>query len=176
MHDRLSGPASTIALMQSSFVTQRMSGKRSPPPAMARTESVDDAVAQPAEKARILLVEDEYLVAMTLENDLTDAGYDIIGVASSADDAVSLAHSAKPTLIVMDIRLVGARDGVDAALQIFAETGRRCVFATANADARSKERAAPAQPLGWLQKPYQRLALLTAIEEGLREVRGIDLQ
>lgn len=113
--------------------------------------------------ARILLVEDDFLVAMTMESDLAEGKYDIAGIANSADAAVSLAKKTRPDLVVMDIRLVGPRDGVDAALEIFAQTGIRCLFASANADAQARARAAAAQPLGWLQKPYGREALLSAL-------------
>ena len=113
--------------------------------------------------ARILLVEDDFLVAMTMESDLAEGNYEIAGIANSADAAVSLAKKTRPDLVVMDIRLVGPRDGVDAALEIFAATGIRCLFATANADSQARARAASAQPLGWLQKPYGREALLSAL-------------
>jgi DNA-binding NarL/FixJ family response regulator len=122
--------------------------------------------------ARILLVEDDFLVAMTMENDLAEGNYEIAGVANSADAAVSLAKKARPDLVVMDIRLVGPRDGVDAALEIFAATGIRCLFATANADAQARTRAAPAQPLGWLQKPYGREALLSALAEAVQAAQS----
>lgn len=118
--------------------------------------------------ASILVVEDEFLVAMTIENELTDAGFTIAGVASTADEAVALARETKPTLVVMDVRLAGKRDGVDAALRIFAETGTRCVFATANADAAVRERAAAAKPLFWLQKPYNGPALIAAVRDALK--------
>lgn len=88
--------------------------------------------------ARILLVEDDFLVAMTMESDLAEGNYEIAGIANSADAAVKLAKETRPDLVVMDIRLVGPRDGVDAALEIFATTGIRCLFASANADAQAK--------------------------------------
>lgn len=154
------------------YTQQRCAAKIPPLPDQIGNAVEESASIEPAQKLRIPIVEDEYLVAMTLENELTDAGYEIVGVASSADEACRLARTAKPNLIIMDIRLVGNRDGVDAALKIYEETGLRCVFATANVDERSKQRAMPACPLGWLQKPYHKAALLAAVEDAFDELSG----
>jgi CheY-like chemotaxis protein len=156
----------------STFPILQWAAKNGPPLDLLSSAVSNRTELQPTQIPRILIVEDEYLVAMTLENDLTEAGYQIAGIASSADEASQLVHTERPTLIVMDIRLLGSRDGVDAALQIYAETGVRCIFATANADERSKQRAIPAHPLGWLQKPFHRAALLSAIENALDELSG----
>lgn len=122
--------------------------------------------------ARILLVEDDFLVAMVMERDLLDCGFEVAGTARCADAAVALARGTRPDLIVMDIRLMGSRDGVDAALQILNETGIRCVFATANADPHTRTRAASAQPLAWLQKPYGRESLLATLNAALGGLQG----
>ena len=117
---------------------------------------------------RILLVEDEFLIAMSIEGDLRDGGYDVVGTAHSADDAVAMARAERPDLIVMDIRLVGKRDGIDAAIEIYGTMGIRSIFATAHGDPETMARALPAAPLGWVHKPYGRDSLLSAIEEGRR--------
>lgn len=120
---------------------------------------------------RILVVEDDFLVAMQLESDLRDEGHDVLGPARTAADAVDLAAREQPDLVVMDIRLVGERDGVDAALEIFRNSGIRTLFATAHSDARLKARAAPAAPLGWVQKPYSRACVLAEVASALRSVQ-----
>jgi len=125
-----------------------------------------------SQQPRILVVEDEYLVAMMVENDLDEAGFNIVGVANSAEKAVSMALIEQPDLIIMDIRLIGERDGIDAALEIFTKTGIRCLFATAHGDAQSKTRAAAASPLGWLQKPYGRAALTGAVREAVENLKA----
>lgn len=117
---------------------------------------------------RILLVEDEFLIAMSIEGDLRDSGYDVVGIARSADTAAELSRSERPDLVLMDIRLVGKRDGIDAALEIYETTGIRCIFATAHCDTETIARARPAAPLGWLHKPYGRDSLLSTVEESLR--------
>jgi DNA-binding NarL/FixJ family response regulator len=135
----------------------------------------DDATGsdkQPGMSERILLVEDDFLVAMQMESTLTEAGFEVVGVASSGEDAIELAISERPRLVVMDIRLAGDRDGIDTALQLFAEHGLRCIFATAHQDEPARRRAAPAAPLGWLQKPYSMPSLVEMVLRSLKELGG----
>jgi DNA-binding NarL/FixJ family response regulator len=113
----------------------------------------------------ILIVEDDFLAAMEIESVLKEAGYQIVGVAAHADEAVRLAKSATPTLVIMDIRLAGNSDGVAAALDIFRATGVRSIFATAHHDAHTRSRAQAATPLGWLPKPYAPHALLALVKK-----------
>jgi DNA-binding response OmpR family regulator len=120
--------------------------------------------------ARILIVEDDFLVAMQMESALADAGFEIAGVASSGDDAIELAMSERPRLVVMDIRLAGDRDGIDTAIALFAEQGLRCIFATAHHDEHARRRAEPAAPLGWLAKPYTMASLVTMVRRALDEL------
>jgi DNA-binding NarL/FixJ family response regulator len=102
----------------------------------------------------ILIVEDDYLVASDLGAALTDAAFDVVGIAASADEALALASSSSPSVVLMDIRLAGKRDGIDAALELFRAHGIRCVFVSAHSDDEARRRAAPARPLGWIEKPY----------------------
>jgi DNA-binding response OmpR family regulator len=133
----------------------------------------DDATGadeRPDKPGRILVVEDDFLVAMQMEAALTDAGFEVAGVAATGEDAIELALSERPRLVVMDIRLAGDRDGIDTALQLFAEHGIRCIFATAHHDERSRRRAAPAGPLGWLHKPYTMASLVGMVRAALDEL------
>jgi DNA-binding NarL/FixJ family response regulator len=143
---------------------------RSPPtpggsPALSSEPARSAASTSPV---RILLVEDEFLIAMSIEGDLREGGYDVVGTAHSADDAVAMAKAERPDLILMDVRLVGNRDGIDAAIEIYEATGIRSIFATAHGDPETVTRSRPAAPLGWVHKPYGRDNLLSAVEEGLR--------
>lgn len=124
-----------------------------------------------AAPARILLVEDDFLIAMQVESVLIDAGYDVVGVAASADEAIGLAATHRPALAVMDIRLIGQRDGVDAALELYRDYGLRCIFATAHGDSHVKERASPAHPFNWLRKPYATASLIEAVKQALAELQ-----
>jgi two-component system, response regulator PdtaR len=122
--------------------------------------------------ARVLVVEDEYLVAMAIEDALLDAGFAVVGIAASADEALKIARAERPDLAVMDIRLVGRRDGIEAAIEIFNETGIRCIFATAHGDTATRHRAQAAQPLGWLNKPYAPETLVETVHSALSVLRG----
>jgi DNA-binding NarL/FixJ family response regulator len=122
--------------------------------------------------ARILIVEDDFLVASDMESGLKEAGIEVAGVASSAEEAVELAKAERPALAVMDIRLAGKRDGIDAALELFATLGIRSVFATAHHDESTRTRAQPARPLAWVPKPYAMATLVEAVRRALRETRG----
>ena len=73
----------------------------------------------------------------------------------------------RPALVVMDIRLAGKRDGIDAAREIFEALGIRCIFATAHDDAETRERAAPYAPYGWLSKPYTMASLVKLVSDHL---------
>jgi DNA-binding response OmpR family regulator len=148
-----------------------MSASRSPPTQGEASLPLPDPLTVPAALPRILLVEDEFLIAMSLEGDLRDGGYDVVGIAHSANDAVAMAKAERPDIVLMDIRLVGKRDGIDAAFEIFKTTGIRCIFATAHGDPETVARAAPAAPLGWLHKPYNRDSLLSTVEAGLALLR-----
>jgi DNA-binding NarL/FixJ family response regulator len=125
----------------------------------------------PQERARILIVEDDFLVGLDMEAALMQAGFEIAGLASSAEDALKIAKTERPTLAVMDIRLVGLRDGIDAALELFGTHGIRCVFATAHYDDRTRARAQPAKPLGWVPKPYTMDSLIDAVRNAVRILR-----
>ena len=118
-------------------------------------------------QAKILIVEDDFLIAMQTESALTEAGFGIIGVATTADEALALARAHKPALAVMDVRLAGQRDGVEAARDLFRELGIRCVFATAHDDEQVRARAESFAPLGWLAKPYTMASLVTLVRTAL---------
>jgi DNA-binding NarL/FixJ family response regulator len=124
-----------------------------------------DHAFDPATRPRVLIVEDDFLIAMELEHRLLDGGIEVVGTAMTAGEAISLAASGKPDLAIMDIRLAGRRDGVDAAIELFSTLGIRSIFASAHADNETRKRAAPASPIGWLQKPY-------SADDLLRLVRG----
>jgi len=117
--------------------------------------------------AGVLIVEDDFLIGMQTESALADAGIHVVGIASTAEEAVVLARQYKPVLAVMDIRLAGQRDGVDAAGELFRELGVRCIFATAHDDQRTRSRAEPFAPLGWLAKPYTMASLIALVRQAI---------
>jgi len=133
-----------------------------PQPSQPQTEP-------PAAKARVLIVEDESLLCMVLEDALSYEGYAVVGVARTAREAVELAVEHGPDLVLMDINLLGAVDGIAAAEQILERTGIRCLMATALTDENTRRRAAPVRPLGWLAKPYDQDDMLLAVARALEQ-------
>ena len=117
--------------------------------------------------ARVLIVEDDFLIAMQTEVALTSAGFDVVGPATTAEEAVDLAREAQPWLAVMDIRLASSRDGIDAARELYQDFAIRCSVATAHADAHTRGRAEPYAPLGWLPKPYTMASLVNVVAEAV---------
>jgi two-component system, response regulator PdtaR len=114
-------------------------------------------------RARVLVVEDDFLIALQIEEVLTAGGLQVVGTASTADEAVQLAARERPALAVMDVRLAGGQDGIDAAAELFRRFNVRSIFATANDDPKTRARAVPYAPLGWLTKPYTMTTLLVAM-------------
>ena len=119
---------------------------------------------------RVLIVEDEWLVAMEIEAAMLDAGYTVVGIAASAKEAISLAEETSPHVATMDVRLNGRRDGVDTALELRKRFGLRCLFVSAFSDAELKSRAEAANPLGWLQKPIAATDVVLALREAVRRL------
>jgi DNA-binding NarL/FixJ family response regulator len=135
---------------------------------LSPTEGAGPAAAD--RPARILVVEDEHIVALGIESAILDAGMEVTGIAATAEEAIDLARADRPDIAVMDIRLAGRRDGVEAAIDLFNEFSVRCVFATAHHDPSTRQRAEPARPLAWVPKPYQGDVLVRAIRAGLAEL------
>jgi DNA-binding response OmpR family regulator len=122
---------------------------------------------------RVLIVEDNYFIAHQCESALVEAGYVVVDVVETAEQAVQAAMDRRPELVLMDIYLPGKRDGVDAAVEIFQRFGIRSIFASALADAVVKARAESAQPLAWLAKPFNDRKLIAMVESALDEVNAL---
>ena len=120
---------------------------------------------------RILIVEDDYVVGLDLENALSDAGFEVVGIAASAAQALRLAGSKRPHLAIMDVHLSGKRDGIDAALEMFTAHGVRSIFATAYHDDQTRSRGDKAAPLGWLPKPYQLDTLISMVKTAIAQLQ-----
>jgi two-component system, response regulator PdtaR len=116
---------------------------------------------------RVLVVEDEFFLAVQIEEWLLDNGLDVVDVVHTADEAIAVAETERPDLVIMDIRLASETDGIAAALEILDRTGVRCIFATAFADAATRERGEKARPHGWLRKPFTADVLLGAVKNAL---------
>lgn len=104
--------------------------------------------------ARILIVEDERLIAVDLQKRLTRLGYSVVALAASGMEAIQKALALRPDLVLMDIRLQGEMDGVEAAQQILASAAIPVVFMTAYVDEETLRRVRATSPWGCLYKPF----------------------
>ena len=120
-----------------------------------------------AHNGKILIVEDDHLIALDAESALRQAGFEIVGIAATAAVALEIARQRHPDLVLMDYRLAGSKDGVETALELVQSAGTRCVFATAQTDIATRQRAEVAAPLGWVTKPYSPTDLVRVINLAL---------
>ena len=117
--------------------------------------------------ARVLVVEDERIVALDLATTLRRLGYRVEGPVDTGERAVEIALKSRPDLVLMDIRLRGSMDGVAAASHIGEATDAPIVFLTAHSDTETLERAKVASPYSYLIKPFRQDDLRCAIEVSL---------
>lgn len=116
---------------------------------------------------RIMIVEDERILAADLEDRLVSMGYAVCAKAASGEQAVELALEHKPDLILMDINLEGRMDGIQAANEIKDHSALPVVYLTAFADQGILDRAKITEPFGYLIKPFQPRELHSTIEMAL---------
>jgi signal transduction histidine kinase len=116
---------------------------------------------------KILVVEDESIIAMELELHLTEMGYEVVGIASSGVEAIAKARELRPDLILMDIVMPGEKNGIDAATEIKSEMDVPIIFVTAYADEERIKRAKTVEPFGYIVKPYEDREVRATIEVAL---------
>ena len=115
----------------------------------------------------ILIVEDEGMIALELKHRLERAGYQVPAIADNGDDAILSVASARPDLVLMDIRLRGARDGIETAAEIRRRFHVPVMFVTAHADRETLERAKITEPFGYIVKPFHGVDFRAQIEVAL---------
>jgi CheY-like chemotaxis protein/two-component sensor histidine kinase len=118
-----------------------------------------------------MVVEDEAVLALELRECLLGMGYIVPAVASSGDEAVARAGETAPDLVLMDIRLKGPMDGVEAARQIMTNFGIPVVYLTAYSDDTTVERAKESAPYGYVLKPWEEKSLQIVIDMALHKAR-----
>jgi CheY-like chemotaxis protein len=117
-------------------------------------------------KRRIVIIEDDVFIRLDLATHLRAAGHTVVGTADSAVDALLVVDSERPDLVLMDIRLTGVEDGIRAATEIWQRFAIRSLFVSANIDAAARAKAAAANPVGSLEKPFTPRSLLAAVCAG----------
>jgi chemotaxis response regulator CheB len=122
---------------------------------------------QPARRSRVLIVEDELVVATSLESRLVALGYDVVASVSSGEDALTIAPAASPDVVLMDIRLSGRMKGTEAARRLYDAFRLPIVYLTAYADEETLAEARPSRPSAFITKPYRVPEIHAAIELAL---------
>jgi PAS domain S-box-containing protein len=117
--------------------------------------------------ARILVVEDESLLAEHIRERLIDLGYEVVAVAHSGEEALDRVAASQPDLVLMDIRLKGNIDGIDTARVLRERFNLPVVYLTGETDGGTLERAKATEPLGFLLKPVEEKRLFSTVEIAL---------
>jgi two-component system, response regulator PdtaR len=113
---------------------------------------------------KILLVEDQFVIAQDIENLLTDWGYEFVGCAASGEEALSLFHAHKPDLALVDIHIDGDMDGIDTVKIMHSIRPIPIVYLTAQADRNTIQRAKASSPFAYLLKPFDERNLQISLE------------
>ncbi|OUL34823.1 ATP-binding protein [Nostoc sp. 106C] len=124
-------------------------------------------MAQHSSSPTILIVEDEWVIALDIKQHLNKLGYSVSGTANSAEKALELVAATKPDLVLMDIYLQGDKSGIEAADQIHQQFHLPVVFLTAHADEATLKQAIATHPYGYIVKPFEEQDLIIAIQVAL---------
>lgn len=119
------------------------------------------------QQAKIVIVEDESIVALDIRNRLNRLGYTVLGMAATGEDAVKMVGATQPDIVLMDIHLRGKMDGVEAAARINEQHNIPVVYLTAYADETTLQRAKITESFGYLLKPFEERELSATIETAL---------
>lgn len=125
--------------------------------------------APTVQKSLVLVVDDEFLIAQGLCMQVEDMNMVVCGTATNADEALALAMMYRPEVVLMDMRLRGEKDGVDAALAIHASVGSKVIFITGSREQSTIERIHEDHPAGVLFKPVSDRQLRVAIDAALAQ-------
>lgn len=117
--------------------------------------------------AKVLIVDDEVVVAEDIRRQLRSLGYTVVGVASSGSDAIRLGGEHRPDLILMDIKLKGPMDGIETVRSIQARFDIPVIYLSAFSDEETLARARHTLPLAYLIKPFVSADLRAAVELAL---------
>jgi len=103
---------------------------------------------------KVLIVEDDMIISLVVENMIKKLGYTLAGKAASGEDAIELAKEHKPEIILMDIRLKGEMDGIEAIIKIKEYIDTEVIYLTGNSDKANYERAKATNCIDLISKPF----------------------
>jgi two-component system, response regulator PdtaR len=121
---------------------------------------------------RVLIVEDEAIIALHLAIVVVELGHEVCATAASAAGAIALATLHNPHVVLMDVRLADGSSGIDAARELHAQQALRCIFLSANLDEATKTALLPYEPIDFVGKPVLPVVLQRALKkaEGLTDL------
>lgn len=125
------------------------------------------------EKIRLLIVEDEAIIAADLERAMKKMDFEVVDVVDTGEDAIAAAKVHTPDLILMDIQLYGDLDGIDTAHEISKTQAIPIIFLTSNTDSRTFNRAKLTQPHGFLSKPFRFTDIKHSIDLAFKDKEAI---
>lgn len=105
-------------------------------------------------KKRVLIVEDDMIISLVIENMINELGHEVVGKATSGDEAIRIATTESPDLVLMDIRLKGDMDGIEAVTEIRQKISTSVIYLTGNSDRVNYERALKTEFTDLITKPF----------------------
>jgi len=120
---------------------------------------------------RVLVVEDDAIIGMDIEHRVKKLGYEVCGVADTAAEALDIASRTRPDIALMDIRLRGDVDGIEAARMLRDTLGVPVIFITAYSDMKMRSRALDMELLGYIVKPLREVELKNTLEAAEEKIR-----
>jgi DNA-binding NtrC family response regulator len=135
----------------------------------SNANTIDTTMPKSEHAAKILIVEDEQIVAVDIETQLERLGYLVVGMASSGKEACAKAAQLEPDLVLMDVQIEGPMDGIEAARRIRGIREVPVVFLTAFTDVDTLRRVKEVEPYGYIVKPFDQRDLDTSIQIALHK-------
>lgn len=127
-----------------------------------------------SDKTRILIVEDDMIIASNISLQLSKLGYEVTGIESRGEEAINHAKENRPDIILMDINLRGKIDGIETATAIQKEHDIPLIYLTANADEVSFQKAKETHPYAFISKPFNKINLertIALVVEKIKEAK-----
>lgn len=125
-----------------------------------------------SEKVKILIVEDEMIIAANISLQLNELGYEVTGIVPRGEEALMHIKSEVPDILLLDINLKGNLDGIETALEMQKTHNIPVIYLTANVDDAHFNRAKETRPYGFISKPFKKLDLQRAIELTIKQTSG----
>ncbi len=123
-----------------------------------------------SKKTKILIVEDEMVIAANISLQLTELGYEVIGIVPRGEDALKQIETNTPDILLLDINLKGALDGIETAQAMQKTHNIPVIYLTANIDDAHFNRAKTTHPYGFIAKPFKKLDLQRTIELTISQI------